>query len=373
MRRRSFIALLILAAIAAAAWFWSDRIDMAALQELIGRQSGATTQPANAVREMRDPVAVEVATVTVGPISTRVSALGTLQANQSVTIQPEIAGKVVKVGFREGDRVKSGSVLIELDRSILSAEAEQAKTSLDLAEVNYRRADVLAKQGIGTARSRDEATATYHNAQTSLELARARLQKTTIVAPFDGVVGLSDVTIGRYLAIGDRIVNLESIDPLKVDFRVPELFLSALRVGQPVAIAVDAFPDRDFRGEVYAIDPLVDVGGRAVRLRARVPNADGTLRPGLFARVRLTIDQRPSAMLIPESALVPQERDRFVYRVVENHVSFVKVKIGERRIGEVEILSGLKPGDMVVTAGQLKLYDGAAVDIRPSANRTALE
>lgn len=371
MRIRPIVLLAILAALAGAAAYWSDRVDMTALRELVGRQSGAAPTPKTEVPKKAEVIAVEVAKVKAGPISTSVSALGTLQANQSVTIQPEIAGKVVKVGFREGDRVKAGSVLIELDRSILAAEAEQAKTTLELAEVNYRRADTLAKQGIGTARSRDEAVTAYSNAQTMLELAKARLQKTTIVAPFDGVVGLSNVTIGRYLAIGDRIVNLESIDPLKVDFRVPELFLPALGVGQKVAVTVDAFPGKSFTGEVYAIDPLVDVEGRAVSLRARIPNPDGALRPGLFARVRLTIDQRPNALLVPETALMPQGRDRYVYRVADGAVSYLKVVTGERRAGEVEIRDGLEVGDVVVTAGQLKLYDGALVDIRPTTAAAA--
>jgi membrane fusion protein, multidrug efflux system len=263
--------------------------------------------------------------------------------------------------------VKAGAVLVELDRSILAAEAEQAKTMLELAEANHKRAETLAKQGTGTMRSLDESIAALQNGRASVELARARLQKATITAPFEGVIGLSDVAVGRFMSPGDRIVNLEAIDPLKVDFRVPELFLSALRVGQPVAITVDAFPDREFRGEVYAIDPLVDIEGRAVRLRARVGNASGILRPGLFARVQLTVDQRQNAMLLPEAALVPQGQDRFVYLVTDGTVAFTKVGIGGRRAGEVEITDGLKPGDAVVTAGQLKLFDGAAVTVRAAA------
>jgi membrane fusion protein (multidrug efflux system) len=134
-----------------------------------------------------------------------------------------------------------------------------------------------------------------------------------------------------------------------------------------VAISVDAFPTKPFRGEVYAIDPLVDVEGRAVRLRARVANPDAVLRPGLFARVQLTIDQRQNAMLLPESALVPQGLDRFVYRVVDGAVAFTKVDVGERSAGQVEITGGVKPGDAIVTAGQLKLFDGATVDVRAAA------
>lgn len=365
MRKWLALGLIGLALVASGWGIQTGRIDVGAIRAMLpAAKTGATAKTSTAPPSK---VTVEVVAVKLGPISTRVSALGTLQASQSVIVQPEIAGKITKVGFREGDRVKAGTVLIELDRSILSAEAEQAKTTLELAEANFNRAEALAKQGTGTLRSRDESVAAFHNARASVELARARLQKASIIAPFDGVIGLSDVTVGRFLSPGDRIVNLEAIDPLKVDFRVPELFLGALRVGQPVAITVDAFPDRQFNGEVYAIDPLVDVEGRAVRLRARVSNADGVLRPGLFARVQLTVDQRASAMLVPEAAMVPQGQERFVYRVAEGKVKFTKVTIGERNAGLVEIKDGLSPGDQIVTAGQLKLFDGARVDIRAAA------
>lgn len=367
MRRWLVYGVLALA-LAATGWaIQSSGIDLNGLRDIVASKGSSLAKADVPRAAAKKPVSVEVIEVKLGPISTRVSALGTLQASQSVTIQPEIPGKVTKMGFREGDRAKAGAVLIELDRSILTAEMEQAKTALELAEGNYHRAETLAKQGNATARARDEGSAAYHNARSALELARARLQKASITAPFDGVVGLSDVTVGRYLAVGDRVVNLEAIDPLKVDFRVPELFLGSVRVGQTVSISVDAFPGRQFRGEVYAIDPLVDVEGRAVRLRARVPNADGTLRPGLFARVQLTIDQRPSAMLVPESVLVPQGQDRFVYRVTDGTASFVKVEVGARTAGQVELTGGVQPGDSVVSAGQLKLFDGAAIVVRPAA------
>ncbi len=365
---RKLVLLILLAAVAGAAAFGvqAGYVDIEAIRAAFAsRKSEAPAARA----PKTDPVAVEVATVTAGRMTTRITALGTLQADQSVVIQPEIAGKVVRVGFREGERVKAGTVLIELDRSILAAEQQQAKAALELAELNYRRADTLSKQGIGTTRSRDEAVSAYQTAVAENELTKARLQKTTITAPFDGMVGLSDVTVGRFLNVGDRIVNLEAIDPLKVDFRVPELFLPALRIGQAVSITIDAYPGRSFEGKVYAIDPLVDVNGRAVKLRARVGNTDGALKPGLFARVELTTDAREEATLVPEAALIPQGQDRFVYRVDGDKVSYVKVTLGERRAGVAEIRSGLKPGDRVVTAGQLKLFDGAPVDIRVAAEK----
>ncbi len=363
-----FLGLIALAVAAGGAGLVTGRLSLDMLPAglpggLFGARMAATPTPG----APQAAIVVEVAPVRRDRISSRVAAIGTLHADQSVVIQPEIPGKVTRVGFREGDRVQAGSVLIELDRSILAAELEQARTARVLAEANYRRADALARQGSGTPRARDEAAAAFETTGASVELMIARLAKAKILAPFDGVVGLSDVTVGRLLAIGERIVNLERIDPLKVDFRVPETFLGAVKVGQTIALSVDAFHDRTFEGQVYAIDPLVDVNGRAIRLRARLPNGDLTLRPGLFARVQLVVDVREDAMIVPEGVIVPQGQNRFVYRVEAGRARWTKVTVGERRAGEIEIREGLKPGDVVVTAGQLKLFDGAQVEILPSA------
>jgi membrane fusion protein (multidrug efflux system) len=341
--------------------FTLDQLPAGLAGGLFGARTAATPTPS----APPPAVAVEVATVRAGRITSRVAAIGTLQADQSVVIQPEIPGKVTRVGFREGDRVAAGAVLVELDRSVLAAELEQARAARVLAEANYRRADSLARQGSGTARARDEAAAAFETTSAAVELMTARLAKATIAAPFGGVVGLSDVTVGRLLAVGERIVNLESIDPLKVDFRVAETFLGAVQVGQVIALTVDAYPGRTFEGRVYAIDPLVDVNGRAIRLRARLPNADLMLRPGIFARVQLVVDVRDNALLLPEAAIVPQGQDRFVFRVEAGRAKWVKVTLGERRTGEIEVREGLKAGDTVVTAGQLKLFDGASVEVLP--------
>jgi membrane fusion protein (multidrug efflux system) len=188
-----------------------------------------------------------------------------------------------------------------------------------------------------------------------------------ISAPFDGVVGLRKVSVGDFVNVGQDIVNLEQIDPLKADFRVAELYLGAVRPGQRIELEVDAFPSEAFKGEVYAIDPLIDESGRSILLRARLPNPDNVLRPGLFARVTLVLNERDGAIQVPEQALVPQGQDQYVFRVVDGKAAFTKVKVGIRREGMVEVLEGLGPEDEVVTAGQLKIRDGAEVAPTPAA------
>jgi membrane fusion protein (multidrug efflux system) len=312
-------------------------------------------------------VPVETAPVQVGPIQRRLTAVGSLRSNESVILRPEIAGRIVEFSFEEGERVEKSQPLVLLDDSVWGTAVAQAQAALELSQANYERAVDLLQRKAGTTKARDEAFAQLRVDQAVLELARARLDKSVITAPFEGVVGLRKVSVGDFVDVGQDMVNLEQIDPLKADFRVAELYLGAVRPGQRIELAVDAFPGETFAGEVYAIDPLIDESGRSIVLRARLPNTEGRLRPGLFARVALVLNERDDALQIPEQALVPQGQDQFVFRVVEGKAALTKVQVGIRREGMVEIVSGLGPEDQVVTAGQLKIRDGAPVQPLPAA------
>ncbi|MCC2665949.1 MAG: hydrophobic/amphiphilic exporter, partial [Geminicoccaceae bacterium] len=192
----------------------------------------------------------------------------------------------------------------------------------------HDRAVDLLERKVGTTKTRDEAFSQMRVDQAELELARARLDKSTISAPFDGVVGLRKVSVGDFVDAGDEIVNVEQIDPLKADFRVAESYLGAVRPGQRIELGVDAFPGQAFTGEVYAIDPLIDEAGRSILLRAKLPNPDHVLRPGLFARVTLVLNEREDAIQVPEQALVPQGQDQFVFKVEDGKAAFAKVTTG---------------------------------------------
>lgn len=306
-------------------------------------------------------IPVETYTVEPGTIERRLTAVGSLRAGEAVVIRPEVGGRVAEIGFTEGETVEQGRLLIALDRSVNEAEVASGEAMLELRRSTFDRQSELMKRGSGTKAAFDQAQAEMRDAEAALELARARMGKLTIYAPFAGVVGLRNVSIGEYVAAGDPIVNLAQIDPLKVDFRVAENFLAAVRPGQPIDITVDAFAKERFRGEVYAIDPVVDASGRSIQLRATLPNPDGRLRPGLFARVELVLNERTDALLVPEAALVPQGTAQFVFKVADGKAAMVQVETGIRREGMVEIVEGLAAGDVVVTAGQIKLRDGAPV------------
>jgi membrane fusion protein, multidrug efflux system len=308
-------------------------------------------------------MAVEAKPVRVGTATQNVAAIGTLRSFESVVIRPEVGGRVAALDVPEGQRVNKGHILVKLDASVQKAERDQALAALALARANFERADSLQKRGVGTPQAVDQARATLLTDEAAVELAQARLDKMEIGAPFAGVVGLRKVSVGDYLGPGTDIVNLEVIDHLKVDFRIPELLLASVRPGQTIAVQVDAFADRKFAGQVYAVDPLIDAAGRSILLRATIDNAETILRPGLFARVTLTIESRANAMFVPEASLVPVGDQQFVFRVVDGKVSYTKIKIGPRIAGEVEVVEGLTPQDVVVTAGVLKIRDGMPVRI----------
>ncbi len=356
MRRRTFWLVLATAAVA---------IGVGAHQYFPEISPAGRSQSANAATPPRAEraIVVEVERVAVSTVVEDIRAVGTLRPNESVVIAPEIAGRLSRIRFNEGDRVKAGDVLVEIDPVILKAELDKARSEVALAKANHDRALTLAQQGTGTLRARDEAVAAFQAAQANVALAEARLEKATIAAPLSGIMGLRSVSVGAYLTPGTPIVELADVDPLKVDFRVPELRVASLHAGQAIVIAADALPGATFEGTIYAIDPTVDVNGRAIRLRARVPNPEGRLSPGLFVRLQIVVERRQDAVLVPESAVVAEAGKTFVYRIAGNRAERAEVTLGQRRPGVVEVRKGLDGEDTVVTAGHQRLGDGAVVEI----------
>ena len=310
------------------------------------------------------PVAVEVAVVQARTLADDVSAVGTLVSNESVVLRPEVSGRIEAIRFRDGEAVRRGAILVELDAAVQRAELQQARANLTLAESNFRRTQDLFGRKFVSQSSLDDARAKLEVARASLALAQAHLARMQIRAPFDGVVGIRSVSPGDFVKDGDALINLEDIATLKVDFRLPELYLDRVRAGQALELSSDVLPGARVAAIVEAIDPLVDAQGRAVRLRASLANPALRLRPGVFVRVRLILGERAAVPVVPEAALVPAPGNtQFVYRVDDGKVKRVEVRTGQRRQAVVEVVEGLEAGAVVVTAGQLKLRDGAAVNV----------
>jgi membrane fusion protein (multidrug efflux system) len=306
---------------------------------------------------------VRVGVVKTGTITEEVSAVGTLLANESVMIRPETDGRIETIHFAEGQLVRKGDRLLSLDTSEVEAQLAAAEAELTLNRSRMKRSEELQAKNFISAQALDEARENLNKSVARQMEVKARLDKMTVKAPFEGVAGLRQVSPGAYVKAGQDIARFEGIGTLKVDFRVPEVFLRKIRASQETQVGVDAFPGESFRGAIYAIEPSVDEQTRTVLLRARIPNPGVRLKPGMFARVTLVLDNRQNALIVPEQALVPRGGERFVFRAVEGKAELTKVEIGLRRPGEVEILQGLKAGEAIVVDGQLRLQDKSPISV----------
>ena len=306
---------------------------------------------------------VKAAPVRIGTVTQEVTAVGSLLANESVMIRPEVAGRVAAIHFNEGQAVAAGARLVALDAAEVQAQLDASRADARLTEQRAERAAELFKKNFISQQALEDAREAHKKATAQRQENEARASKTEIRAPFSGIVGLRQVSAGAYLKAGEDIVRLDKIDVMKLDFRVPEGYLGKIRGDQPVAVRVDAFPGEQFSGRVYAIETTVDERTRTVLLRGRVENKGLKLRPGMFARVVLELGSNNKAVLVPEQAIVPRGDRNFVFRVVDGRAALTEVALGARSPGQVEIVKGLKPGELVVTDGQIKLQDGVPVSV----------
>lgn len=326
-----------------------------------GGSPGGSAPPAMTVR---------VAEVKSAAMREDVTAIGTLLANDSITIRSEVDGRITQIHFREGESVAKGSKLVSLNATEIEAQLKAAQAETTLNRTRLTRAEDLFGKNFISGQALDEAREHLNQSVARTDEIQARLDKTLIRAPFQGVVGVRQVSVGAYVNKGQDIARLEGIGTLKVDFRIPEMFAGRLKPGQAVKVSVDAFPDEQFDGEIFAIEPSVDEQTRTVLLRARVPNPKARLKPGMFARVALLLGMREAAIIVPEQAIVPRGQDFFVFKVADGKAKFTKVELGLRRPGEVQISKGVAPGDVVVTDGQLRIKDGASVKVQAAPPTT---
>lgn len=304
---------------------------------------------------------VEVVQVEKALVRDELITFGSLRSDESVMIRPEIEGRLASLHFREGQAVAAGTLLVSLDDAIARAELAQAQANLYLAEKNHQRAQLLFTRGASNAQALDEANAQQQVARASLALAQARLDKTRIHAPYDGVLGLRHVSPGDYLSAGQDVVNLEVLDPLKVDFRIPQKAVSQIRLGQLIEISLDAYPGERFSGEIYAINPRLDEAGRSQAVRAHLANTDRRLSPGQFVRVAVIVAERAAALVIPEEAVMPVGEQLLVNLVVNDKVEQREVTLGKRLGGKVEVREGLVGDEVLISAGWQKVHEGMTV------------
>jgi membrane fusion protein (multidrug efflux system) len=308
------------------------------------------------------PVAVVVAPVRVEKLALQIEALGTAHANESVDITAKVSNLIAAVRFAEGQQVRRGDLLVELDGAQARAELAIAEAALTESRSQYQRSRELYTTKVLSDAQLDQIEATLKANEARVAAARSRLGDTMIRAPFGGRVGLRRVSVGSLVSPGAVITTLDDTSTIKLDFTIPETFLSSVTPGLAVTARSVAYPDQAFDGKVASIDSRVDPSTRSVTIRASVPNPAGLLKPGMFLTVRLSRGAS-DALVIPEQALVPEQGDVFVFVVNGDTTEKRLVRTGQRRVGDVQIVQGLAAGESVVTEGTQKLRNGAKVTV----------
>jgi membrane fusion protein (multidrug efflux system) len=322
---------------------------------------------------------VEVAAAIRDTVVDAIAATGQIEAVQSVELRPEVDGRIVEILVREGQEVGAGTGLFKVDDAELKAQVARAEADRDVAQRNLERTKQLMAQNASSQADLEKADAGYRAAQASYDLLKTRLDRTVVRAPFSGVVGRRLVSIGSYVNSQTPLISLQSVNPQHASFQVPERYADQLRRGQLVSFQVAALPGRNFSGEVVFVDPVVELPGRTILIKARVPNPEHQLQAGMFIEARLATNIRPNAVVVPEDALLPMQGATFVWVVKDSKANQRQVTVGVRTAGWAEVQSGVEAGDQVVVGGAERLFPNAPVMARvverhrgaPTAESTA--
>lgn len=316
---------------------------------------------------VRPPATVSVATAREESWPNSLNAVGTLASFRGITVKTEIEGTVRQVAFESGATVEAGTLLVEIDAAFETAQLTGLEAQTRLAELTLTRARDLRTNNTNTQSDLDTAEATLDQTRSAVAQLRATLAKKHVVAPFAGRLGIAQVYTGQFLNKADAIVQLETLDPIHVDFSLPQQDLARVSVGQPVRLTVDALPGQILAGTVTAINPRVSDATRSLSLRATLANKGELLRPGMFARVEVVLPAAEHYLVLPATAIVYNPYGNTVY-VVEKGVAQQRfVQTGPQRGDLIAILSGLKPGDQIVTSGQIKIRNGSPVKVDNAA------
>jgi membrane fusion protein (multidrug efflux system) len=354
---RLIIVVVLLAAVFGAIFGWKYYVG----EQMAAAQSGGPP-----------PATVAVSEAHIDRWQPYLHSVGSLVAVAGIEVTNEVAGKISAIRFESGQEVAAGDLLLQLDDQSDRAQLRGLQAEERLARLRFQRTARLLKQNSASQSDYDEALATLDGAKAAVAAQEALIDKKQIQAPFEGQLGIRRVDLGEFLAPGSAIVPLEALDPIYVDFSLPERELARVRVGQSLEVSVQAFPGRTFTGEVSAIDPGVEVATRSLRLRATLDNPDRLLRPGMFSSVKVLLGGDEEVLTIPRTAVTYNPYGDSVFVVFDRDGQLVvqrrQVQTGEARGGRVEVISGLEPGDRVVSAGQVKLRNGQpiVVDDKPA-------
>jgi membrane fusion protein (multidrug efflux system) len=317
---------------------------------------------------------VEVVVARGDTVVDAILATGQIEAMQSVELRPDIEGRIAEILVREGSLVSRGQALFQVDDAELKAEVARAEAERDLARQSLTRTRELLAQKASSQSEMERAEATSRSTEAQYQLLKVRLDRTTVRAPFSGVAGQRLVSLGDYVTTSDGLMQLQTVSPQRAVFQVPERYAEQVAVGQRVTFRVAALPGRDFAGRVDFVDPVVQLPGRTITIKAQVPNSRRELQPGMFIEARLATEVRPNAVVIAEDAVLPLQGNYFVWVVIDGKATRRQVELGVRTPGFVESRSGVEAGEQVVVGGQERLAEGApaaatVVDRTPASGR----
>ena len=334
---------------------------------LVGLEAAAPTQQQRGGGG--GPVGVVVSPVRTATVVDRAESVGTVRARDAVTITAKVTGIVQNIRFQEGQPVREGELLVDLDAAALRAELDQARALFDDARSQLVRARGLQPGQTIAAQRLETLEALTRQAEGRVRQAEARLQELRVTAPFTGRVGLRQVSVGALVQPGTVVTTLDDISRVRVEFSVPELFVARVREGSAVVARSAAFGDRRFAGRVAVVDTRIDTATRTIRVISEFDNADEALKPGLFMTVEIELERRDNALLVAEEALDPIGDRNYVYVIRDNRARRVEVRLGQRLPGEVEVLAGLRDGEQVVVRGIQRLRNDAPVRVVETLTR----
>lgn len=308
------------------------------------------------------PMPVDVATAVTDTVIEQITATGEIEAVQSIEVGPEVEGRIVDIMLREGSEVGAGAPLFKVDDAELRAQVARLEAQRDLAQQALARTRALLEQDAASEAELEEAEAQARSTQAELDLQSVRLERTVVRAPFAGVVGERLVSLGDYVTSSTALVTLQTVNPMRASFEVPERYAVDLEEGQSARFGVAALPDREFTGVVDFVDPRVRLPARTILVKARVPNPGRQLQAGMFIEARLATEVRPNAIVVPEEAVLQLDQGTFVWVIGSGGQALRRpVVLGVRRPGEAEIRTGVEAGERVITAGMERLFEGANV------------
>jgi membrane fusion protein (multidrug efflux system) len=314
---------------------------------------------------------VEAAAARADTVIDAILATGQVEALQSIELKPDVEGRLVEILVREGSPVGRGTPLFKIDDAELKAQVAQVTAERDLARQSLNRTRDLLEQKASSQAELERAEATMRSNEAQLELLKVRLDRTLVRAPFAGVMGRRFVSLGDYVTTDSRLAALQTVTPQRATFQVPERYADQLKLGQQVSFRVAALPGREFTGRVDFIDPIVQLPGRTILVKARVPNPRRELQSGMFIEARLATAVRPDAVVIPEDAVLPIQGSNFVWVVTKGKATRRQVELGVRTPGFVEVKNGVENLEQVVVGGQERLAEGAPVQVKLVDRRPA--